>query len=121
MRRILGTFLLWLMAALPLPAAAQGAPEPAPFKPEELEQLAAPIALYPDALVAQILMAATYPLEVVAAARWVKANPGLKEKALEDALQKLQYDLFYIKNFSLLFDLSILFTTIKTVALRRGT
>ena len=40
---------------------------------------------------------------------------------VEDALQKLQYDLFYIKNFSFLFDLSILFTTIKTVVLRRGT
>jgi lipopolysaccharide/colanic/teichoic acid biosynthesis glycosyltransferase len=40
---------------------------------------------------------------------------------VEDALQKLQYDLFYIKNFSFLFDLSILFTTIKTVILRRGT
>jgi exopolysaccharide biosynthesis polyprenyl glycosylphosphotransferase len=40
---------------------------------------------------------------------------------VEDALQKLQFDLFYIKNFSLLFDLSILFTTIKTVVLRKGT
>jgi lipopolysaccharide/colanic/teichoic acid biosynthesis glycosyltransferase len=40
---------------------------------------------------------------------------------VEDALQKLQYDLFYIKNQSLLFDLSILFQTIKTVVLRRGT
>ena len=40
---------------------------------------------------------------------------------VEDALQKLQYDLFYIKNQSLLFDLSILFNTIKTVLLRRGT
>ena len=40
---------------------------------------------------------------------------------IEDALQKLQYDLFYIKNMSLLFDLSILFTTIKTVVLRKGT
>jgi exopolysaccharide biosynthesis polyprenyl glycosylphosphotransferase len=40
---------------------------------------------------------------------------------VEDALQKLQYDLFYIKNQSLLFDLSILFNTIKTVVLRKGT
>ena len=40
---------------------------------------------------------------------------------VEDALQKLQYDLFYIKNRSFLFDLSILFNTIKTVVLRRGT
>ena len=41
--------------------------------------------------------------------------------SVEDALQKLQYDLFYVKNISLLFDLSILFTTIKTVVLRKGT
>ncbi|MDP6955745.1 MAG: sugar transferase, partial [Planctomycetota bacterium] len=40
---------------------------------------------------------------------------------VEDALEKLQYDLFYIKNQSFLFDLSILFSTIKTVLLRRGT
>ncbi len=45
----------------------QGA-APNPFKPEELEQLAAPIALYPDPLIVQILMASTYPLEVVQAA-----------------------------------------------------
>src|SRR5688572_500292 len=49
-----------------------------PFKPEELEQLMAPIALYPDALLAQVLMASTYPIEVVEAARWSKANPNLK-------------------------------------------
>ena len=40
------------------------------FKPEELDQMLAPIALYSDALLAQLLMAATYPLEVVEAARW---------------------------------------------------
>ena len=40
---------------------------------------------------------------------------------VEDALQKLQYDLFYIKYHSLLFDLSILFNTVKTVVLRKGT
>jgi len=42
----------------------------------------APIALYPDALLAQVMMASTYPLEIVQAARWVKENPGLKDKAL---------------------------------------
>ena len=59
---------------------------------EQLDQLVAPIALYPDSLVAQVLMASTYPLEVVEAARWVKANPGLKDKALEAALQKQSWD-----------------------------
>jgi len=81
-------------AANPQPGAA-AAPAPAPaaqFKPEELEALVAPIALYPDALVAQVLMASTYPLEIVEAARWSKANPGLKDQALQDALQKQSWD-----------------------------
>jgi hypothetical protein len=52
----------------------------------------APIALYPDALLAQVLMASTYPLDVVEAERWVKANPSLKDKALEEALQKQSWD-----------------------------
>ena len=58
----------------------------------QLEQLVAPIALYPDALLSQMLMASTYPLEVVAAARWVQANPGVSGKALEDAVQKQSWD-----------------------------
>ena len=63
-----------------------------PPSPEQLEQLVAPIALYPDALLAQILMASTYPLEVVEAARWLKANPGLDAKALEAAMEKQSWD-----------------------------
>jgi hypothetical protein len=74
-------------SATPAAAVAPAAPEAAAFPPEHLEQLAAPIALYPDSLVAQILMASTYPLEIVEAARWVKANPSLKGKELEAALQ----------------------------------
>jgi hypothetical protein len=64
----------------------------AAFSREEIEQLVAPIALYPDALVAQILMASTYPLEVVQAARWAKDNPKVTGKALEDAMQKQPWD-----------------------------
>ncbi len=64
----------------------------ASFSKEQIEQLVAPIALYPDALVAQILMAATYPLEVVQAARWSKENAKVKDKALEDAMQKQPWD-----------------------------
>lgn len=59
---------------------------------EQLEQLVAPIALYPDSLLTQVLMASTYPLEVVQAARWTQANPKLKGKALEDAMQKETWD-----------------------------
>ena len=76
--------------------APQGTPPPAAsgqtFSQGELDQLLAPIALYPDALLAQVLMASTYPLEVVEAARWVKSNPTLKDKALEDALQGQRWD-----------------------------
>jgi hypothetical protein len=49
----------------------------AAFTQQELDQMLAPIALYPDALLSQILMASTYPLEVVQAARWTRAYPGL--------------------------------------------
>jgi hypothetical protein len=59
---------------------------------EDLDRLLAPIALYPDALIAQILMASTYPLEVVLAARWAKDNPGVTGQALEDAMQKQEWD-----------------------------
>src|SRR5207344_1764594 len=80
--------------AVSVPAArAQDTAKPAAqFKPEELEAIVAPIALYPDALLAQVLMASTYPLEIVEAARWSKANPSLKEQALQDALQKQSWD-----------------------------
>ncbi|MBS0326624.1 MAG: DUF3300 domain-containing protein [Proteobacteria bacterium] len=62
------------------------------FSQPELDQMLAPIALYPDALLAQILMASTYPLEVVSAARWVKANPNTTGNALESAMQKQTWD-----------------------------
>ena len=64
----------------------------AAFRQEELEQLVAPIALYPDALLAQVLMASTYPLEVVFAARWVQSNPKVSGQALADAMQKEAWD-----------------------------
>jgi hypothetical protein len=78
--------------ASPPPVAPQGSPQAALFRTEELEQLVAPIALYPDALLAQILMASTYPLEIVSADRWVKANPNLQDQVLEDALQTQPWD-----------------------------
>jgi Protein of unknown function (DUF3300) len=86
-----------VMAQGTTPTATQGA-APAqsatevPLRQEELEQLLAPIALYPDSLLAQMLMASTYPLEIVLAARWLKANPKVTGKALEDAMQKQRWD-----------------------------
>src|SRR4030095_11517426 len=82
--------LIWLavVVALSLPFAplATGAQQPRsadsrPFRPEELEQIVAPIVQYPDPLLAQIFMASTYPLEVIQAARFAKANPRLTGRA----------------------------------------
>ncbi len=63
-----------------------------PFSQEELDQLLAPIALYPDSLLAQIFMASTYPLEVVQAERWIRENKDLKGDALTSALEKENWD-----------------------------
>jgi hypothetical protein len=99
---------LAIMLATPLAAVAQGTgtqappstaaqpPAPAPeetlLKPEQLEALVAPIALYPDALLANMLAAATYPLEVVTAARWVKDHKDLKGDQLKAEVDKQSWD-----------------------------
>jgi hypothetical protein len=81
-------------ATAPATATAPAAPPAPVFKPEELDQLLAPIALYPDDLLAQVLMASTYPLEIVQADRWVKdpKNKDLKGDALAAALQNQTWD-----------------------------
>lgn len=80
-----------LAFASPLQAQSQP-PEAKPLTSAQLEQLVAPIALYPDDLLSQVLMASTYPLEVVEAARWSRDNPKVTGKALEDAMQKQAWD-----------------------------
>jgi hypothetical protein len=70
---------------------AQGKPGSA-FSQEQIEQMVAPIALYPDGLLMQIMMSATYPLEVVSAERWIVKNPSLTGKALEEALKAQTWD-----------------------------
>lgn len=109
MRTLTLRLLFWIVAALLLvpgvvgaqdtataPAAAPAATAPAApvFKPEELDQLLAPIALYPDDLLAQVLMASTYPLEIVQAERWAKdpKNAALKGDKLAAALQNQTWD-----------------------------
>jgi len=72
--------------------SGQTTPSGKTFSQQDMDELMAPIALYPDALLSQVLMASTYPLEVVEAARWQKANSTLKDKALEDALEKQSWD-----------------------------
>jgi hypothetical protein len=58
----------------------------------QMAELVAPIALYPDALLGQVLTASTYPLEVVMAARWSTENPNVKGPALEGAMQQQAWD-----------------------------
>ncbi len=85
----------------PTPLYAQPAPVAVPatagaeataFSPEQLDALLAPIALYPDELLTQTLMAATFPLQVVEAQRWLDANRGLSGDALTQALQAQNWD-----------------------------
>ena len=98
------------LALLPIVVAAQTTPVPAPpttkpepiqsaakpasgtFTKEQLEQLLAPIALYPDSLLSQVLMAATYPVDVAEAAKWSKANKDMKGDAAVQAVQNQPWD-----------------------------
>ena len=74
-----------------LPTSSQ-AQETAPIPAAQLEALVAPIALYPDNLLAQTLAASTYPLELMQLQQWLSRNSGLKDKALADAVAKQPWD-----------------------------
>ena len=89
--------LFAIVFLVPFMAMAQSQNPPAAaneqlLKSEELNALVAPIALYPDALLAEVLMASTYPLEVVQAERWVTENKNLKEDELKTAVDKQAWD-----------------------------
>jgi len=90
-RQIVAWILVCMLLSPPLPVTGQDASKVA-FKPEELDQLVAPIALHPDPLLAQILMASTYPLEVVQAARFAKDNAKLTGEQLDEALKQQTWD-----------------------------
>ena len=75
------------------PAVGQQAPVPGgPQTPEQLQQLVAPIALYPDELVAEVLAAATYPAQVVEADRWLQDQKNLQGQQLADEVNKQPWD-----------------------------
>ena len=83
----------------PAPAATPAKADPAKAEPAEpkltadqLDSLVAPVALYPDPLLAQTLVAATYPLEVIQLQQWLVKNSSLKDKALADAVAKQPWD-----------------------------
>jgi len=79
--------------AQPSPGAAPQEQQAAPLIPnDQLDSLVAPIALYPDPLLAQVLAASTYPLEVIQLQQWLQSHPGLKDKALADAVEKEDWD-----------------------------
>jgi hypothetical protein len=90
--RALAWLLILFLAAPPATLAQQTGAAATPFKQEELDQLLAPIALHPDPLISQILMASTYPLEVVQADRWAQQNKSLKGDAVTAALEKQAWD-----------------------------
>jgi Protein of unknown function (DUF3300) len=82
-------------ACMPWPRPAQAASptnQPAKIPPDQLDSLVAPIALYPDPMLAQTLAASTYPLELIQLQQWLTKNPGLKDQALADAVMKQPWD-----------------------------
>src|SRR6187200_1350829 len=86
-----------LVAGTRTGTAQQVAPAAAPdsakkLAPEALQALVAPVALYPDDLLMQTLVASTYPLEIVQLQQWLAKNPGLKDKALVDSVAKQPWD-----------------------------
>jgi hypothetical protein len=76
----------------PPAAAPAAAADTAKLPMAQLEALVAPIALYPDPLLAQTLVAATYPLEIIQLQQWLAKHPGLKDKALADSVAKQPWD-----------------------------
>jgi hypothetical protein len=90
--RVLVGFLVFLMAAPP-GILAQSSGTGGAFRQEELDQMLAPIALYPDSLLGQILVAATYPDQVVEADQWVTQNNDLKGDDMNAALDRMDWDL----------------------------
>ena len=85
--------VLALLNTSMLPAFAQQPEQAQPaFDRKEIEQLVAPIALYPDALLTHVLMGATYPFEIVQAARWREENSDIKGEELERAMQEQSWD-----------------------------
>src|SRR5262245_9167471 len=89
MKRILAALMALLIA---VPVAFAQHEQQRTYSQAELDQMLAPIALYPDPLLSQILMASTYPLEVADAAQWTRANPGLQGDAAVQAVRNEDWD-----------------------------
>jgi hypothetical protein len=75
------------------PRPASSTDQAAPTIPnDQLDSLVAPIALYPDPLLAQVLAASTHPLEIIQLQQWLEKNKNLKDQALTDAVMKQDWD-----------------------------
>ncbi|MGA3016748.1 MAG: DUF3300 domain-containing protein [Bryobacteraceae bacterium] len=86
-------FLMMAQVQAPAPVSGQQAPVQAQMlPPQQLDDLVAPIALYPDALLSQVLVASTYPLEVVEAQQWLQKNGSLRGQQLTDAARQQNWD-----------------------------
>ncbi|HMC61582.1 MAG TPA: DUF3300 domain-containing protein [Candidatus Solibacter sp.] len=93
--QVIAVFLCSALLAQDAPPPQPSPPPPPPgqtLSPDQLDGLVAPIALYPDPLVSQILVASTYPLEIVQAYQWIERNPGLGGPALTEAAQQQNWD-----------------------------
>src|SRR5580704_19749681 len=78
-----------LTIGLSLPGWAQ---QPRPLAPQDLSNLVAPIALYPDLLLSQVLAASTYPAEITQAQQWTLSNPNLRGRDLVEAAKQQNWD-----------------------------
>ena len=93
MVRAFPIIIIWALLLMAAPVSAQDEQGSlSMFSQAELDQMLAPIALYPDALLAQVLMASTYPVEVVTADSWVKQNRDLQRDRLNDVLDEQNWD-----------------------------
>src|SRR5215472_15761769 len=79
-------------SAPPAQGQAPAQNQAAKIPPDQLDSLVAPIALFQDPLLAQVLAASTYPLEIIQLHQWLAKNPNLKDKALADAVAKQPWD-----------------------------
>src|SRR5712664_3794200 len=81
-----------MLLSTPSPLPSQSSAQAPKIPPDQLDSLVAPIALYPDPMLAQTLSASTYPLELIQLQQWLAKNPGLKDKALADTVAKQTWD-----------------------------
>jgi hypothetical protein len=93
MKRMFTVAVILVLALILIPAVVLGQDESKKaFSPEQLDQMLAPIALYPDSLLAQVLMASTYPIQIVQADRFAKKNKDLKGQKLLEAAKNEDWD-----------------------------